>query len=505
MAFASFRREDWPPSAWLLRLPRRDNAAARLEHGSNVETGDAWFCEGVWDAPFSGGAFDQTDCFFGSGGHWRDGTLLMVPSWAPCDRLHSIQAGDDLLVSNSLPCLLAGAPARLAVQSESYIRICNSILLGVEGYLRDLPTDQGPILLTYCQNLSWDGHGLRQVHRTVRRRSPGSFEEYRGFLSETLARIAANMADPLRRRPLSFLAGISRGYDSLAVCVLARKHGLRETFTCRESRHFESDDGSPFARALGLDVHCIGRMDWQKRFHPEIPFIAGDGTGNGMEIAALDDGLLRDRVLLSGWFGDKTWSRDSDPARFEGYRGENYNGLYLTEFRLWKGFVHLPVPFLGVGDLPDIVKISRAPSMAPWDHAPENDPSYSRPICRRIIEEAGIARGTFATEKLGTMSSGRELRYTTATRRALRAWRHRRSPGLRGSTLRFYRTLRSAAGTGFETLIITLTRCLPRNGKLREQLWRVLLRWRRDRFHRTEAVGWALEEATRRYARAKLE
>ncbi|HUF62476.1 MAG TPA: hypothetical protein VMN36_10420, partial [Verrucomicrobiales bacterium] len=236
--------------------------------------------------------------------------------------------------------------------------------------------------------------------------------------------------------------------------------------------------------------------------HPEIPFIIGDGTANGMEIAALDPSILRDRVLLSGWFGDKVWSRDSDPKRFEDYRGENFNGLYLTEFRLWRGFIHLPAPFLGVADLPDIVTISRSASMAPWDYAPAGDPAYSRPICRRIIEETGIARNAFALEKLGTMASGREARYTAETRRDIRAWLRRRDPGPRGLVISLTSACRDALDSGLEAFVGPIARCLPARSRLRENLWRALLRWRRDRFHRVDAVGWAMEEATTRYGPA---
>jgi hypothetical protein len=219
-----------------------------------------------------------------------------------------------------------------------------------------------------------------------------------------------------------------------------------------------------------------------------------------MEIAALEPALLRDRVLLSGWFGDKVWSRDSEPERFEDYRGENFNGLYLTEFRLWRGFIHLPAPFLGVADLPDIVQTSRSPAMAAWDYAPAADPGYSRPICRRIIEGAGIARDSFASEKLGTMASGREARYTAASLRAIRSWLRQRNPGVvRGQMASLSSACRSAADAGVELAVAAITRCLPERSRLRENLWRSLLRWRRANFHRVDAVGWGMEEASKRY------
>jgi hypothetical protein len=54
------------------------------------------------------------------------------------------------------------------------------------------------------------------------------------------------------------------------------------------------------------------------------------------------------------------------------------------------------VPFWGARHIHELVAISRGPSMKPWDVGGE----YTRPICRRIVEGAGVAREAFGRRKL---------------------------------------------------------------------------------------------------------
>jgi hypothetical protein len=56
------------------------------------------------------------------------------------------------------------------------------------------------------------------------------------------------------------------------------------------------------------------------------------------------------------------------------------------------------LPFLGVRQIKDIHTISTSTDLAPWDVKG----GYSRPICRRIVEERGVPRDTFGVEKKAT-------------------------------------------------------------------------------------------------------
>jgi hypothetical protein len=100
------------------------------------------------------------------------------------------------------------------------------------------------------------------------------------------------------------------------------------------------------------------------------------------------------RVLFTGFHGDKMWAKDTQDLSEHIVRGD-YSGLSLSEYRLWAGFIHCPVAFWGARHIRDVHAISNSPEMEPWDVAVQ----YSRPIPRRIVEEAGVPRELFGTHK----------------------------------------------------------------------------------------------------------
>ena len=70
-------------------------------------------------------------------------------------------------------------------------------------------------------------------------------------------------------------------------------------------------------------------------------------------------------------------------------------GTDLTEFRLRHDFYHLPVPVFAAAQDPGAPRLLDRPEMAPF----RLGGLYDRPIPRRLAEEAGIPRGTFAVAK----------------------------------------------------------------------------------------------------------
>jgi hypothetical protein len=97
---------------------------------------------------------------------------------------------------------------------------------------------------------------------------------------------------------------------------------------------------------------------------------------------------------LTGHFGGRAWDKNAQGLSDDIVRGDQ-SGMALTEFRLWAGFVHCPLAFLGVRQVPDLHRLIRSPEMKPWDVGGR----YNRPLARRIIESAGIPRGAFAVHK----------------------------------------------------------------------------------------------------------
>jgi hypothetical protein len=392
MRFAFRLADSWPPLAWLARC-RPGSDVVDVAHGARVETTPEWFCEAVWDAAYEDGGFDRTDLVFGSGGRVRNGGITFVSSGATVDRLQSLETRDASWVSNSLPALLAAVGGAVDPAYPHYFRDFSSIRLGLSRYSPLLETSLGAARFTYFHNLMWDGRRLRQVDKPAPARNFATFERYRGFLDGALARIGENLSAPARQSGFRLLGTISSGYDSPTVAVLARNAGLREVISFDKSRDEDSDSGLEIAERLGLAVTVVPRDAWRTATLAEVPFIAADAKGEDVFFKSAEP-HLSGTLLLTGFHGDKVWGKYTTDLGPDLARGDQ-SGLSLTEFRLRAGFLHCPVPFMGVRQIGDVNRISRSPTLATWDVPGD----YTRPICRRIVEEAGVPRASFGIRK----------------------------------------------------------------------------------------------------------
>jgi hypothetical protein len=391
MRFEYVEAPEWPPLAWLARCHAGSSTVA-VFHGPRVETTDEWFAEAVWAGDYEAGGFDQTDVVAGSGARLRDDTVVFVSSGSTVDRLHSLQGGDDTWISNSLSCLLATVKGSLDPTYPSYLRDIHTIIYGLNNYQRVLKTSAGAVQLTYFENLRWDGSTLTVEAKPAGYRDFTTFARYRGFLESSLQLLAANMATK-RRYPYTMLSTLSSGYDSPTVTVLARQVGCVETLSIDRARDGDEDSGAAIANILGLRSLVVPQDAWRAMTLPEIPFIAGAPGGHQVLFKAAED-YLAGRVLFTGFHGDKMWAKDTQDLSENIVRGDP-SGLSLSEYRLWAGFIHCPAVFWGARQIRDVHAISNSPEMQPWDVAAQ----YSRPIPRRIVEEAGVPRELFGTRK----------------------------------------------------------------------------------------------------------
>jgi len=382
----------WPALAWLAH-GRRGEHDVDLIHGPRVEVGSDWFCEAVWDGEFGEGELDRTDIVFGSGARVRGDHVTFVSSATTVDRLQTLESGDDIWISNSLPCLLAATGAELDRTYPHYFRDFSSIRLGLARYESQLRTSRGPVRLVYFNNLTWDGSQLRVVPKPGPARDFSSFERYRGFLATSLQRLARNAGDTARRHPYHLLGTISSGYDSPTVTALAREAGLRDVISFESGANGASDSGHEIANRLGLRVTVVPRDAWRGTALAEVPFLAADAKGEDVYFTSAGS-TLSGAVLLTGYHGDKAWGTTTTSLGPDLVRGDQ-SGLSLTEYRLRVGFLHCPVPFMGIRQIADIHRLSRSAELSRWDVGGD----YTRPICRRIVEEAGVPRQLFGIEK----------------------------------------------------------------------------------------------------------
>ena len=399
MDFRYVLKESWPLLGWLVHCSKGDRSAT-VYHGSGVETNSDWFCEAVWDAPFLDGGFDATDIIAGSGACIRGDSIVFVPSGTTVDRIQWIEDEHSIYVSNSLICLLAFIDAAVDPIYRQYATDANSITAGLSGYKSTLQTSRGDIRLVYFNNLIWDRNGCRIQSKPGLGRDFSSFEKYHEFLKRSMAALMNNLSSQARKFVLKPLGTLSSGYDSTTIAVLGKQYGLEEVITFQRSRGGDDDSGAAAAKRLNLRVHSVDREEWRKIKFAEVAFIASYSSAEDMVFLAAEK-HLHGRVLLTGYHGDKVWDKNTPYLSDQIVRGDP-SGLALTEYRLSAGFINCAVPFFGTRQIRDIHAISNAQVMKAWDVPGD----YSRPICRRIAEEAGLLRESFGISKKAVTVSG---------------------------------------------------------------------------------------------------
>lgn len=390
---------DLPRLAWVAAIDRR-TLATHLRCGRDVETQPEFAVEGAWEGDFVAGRFDASAHLFGSGVRHAGDAVLCCASSALVDRL--VYAEDDrrVLCSNSLPLLLAAAGARLD-DGHDYTASCRALMAGRRRYARTLHACSSRAGLrfgqVYGENLRVSAEGVVHQARPDALVHLENFDRYAGAVQHSLARLCTNLRHARRRIPTGLMTTVSSGYDSAASAVLGMAQGVKTCFTTSPATHASLEDGATVARALGLDPILLSR----DAPDPRIELALLSATLDGREsVFAPMAAWLQDRpgltALLTGYHGDKLWSRDTHGPWLspEVMRGDT-SGLNLSEARLHAGFVNLPVPFLYASRIAEIVAISNTPEMAAWRLG--ND--YDRPIPRRIVESAGVSRTLFGQRK----------------------------------------------------------------------------------------------------------
>jgi hypothetical protein len=277
-----------------------------------------------------------------------------------------------------------------------YYRILRTIMKGIKGYQRFVSTTVGRVQLTYFDNLEWDGRALSVQSKPGTGRDFSSFSRYYSFLQSSMQSLAENLSDSGRKHPYELLSTASSGYDSPTATTLAKQVGCRQVICVDQARHEVEDSGEPIAASLGLTPVIVKRDAWTSMPLPEMPFIAADSHGGDVFFKGAEP-LLAGKVLLTGFHGDKMWDKKTKDVSENIIRGDQ-SGLSLSDYRLMAGFLHCPVPFWGVRQIREVNAISNSPEMKPWDVPGD----YSRPICRRIVEEAGVPREMFGVKKLAS-------------------------------------------------------------------------------------------------------
>lgn len=381
----------WPKLAWVAHF-EPGSKTIHILHGPCVETRPHWIVEAVWDGPYDEGNFDRTDLVFGSGVRARGDKVVFTTSGTTTDRLWYSRCATQWYVSNSLPGLLATAGLCLR-EDHYYLPDIRTISGGLDAYRRSIPAFPVDIHVQYFHNLHYDGHDLAEQCKPDTAPALTSFDVYDHYLTSTAVRLAQNMNDPARQHRITPLTSISSGYDASATAVVARRAGCEQAVTLRQSTsHWRgSDSGEPVAHHLGLACTAYDRTARHYPHEAAVWCTSGRAALLNWTQFAYPEPLC---LFFSGCRGDHVWDR-TDNAMADPFDVPSVSDLSFCEFRLVRGVFHCVVPFWGIRHIREIRAIANQSEMRPWSVGGK----YDRPVARRIVEEAGVPRGCFATRK----------------------------------------------------------------------------------------------------------
>lgn len=385
----------WPRLGWVA-IATHGHESLTVLHGECVETTSSWCAEAVWNGEFKEGGFDQAGLVCGTGVRVREQDVCFVSSADALNRLHWQQSGGTTIVSNSLPALLAVADVDL-VDDYAYADAMSSIVNGLRSYQRTIPSTGGPIHLAYFNNLVLRGEQMVEAPKHASAPAFVDFSTYRDFLYDAAKRLGRNATAAERRHAVGMLTTVSSGYDSGAASVIAREAGTRHAVTVRRGRReatnlFSLDDsGASVARQLSLSCTAYER---DRRDYPfEDAAWASMGNVGDVNLSLFEyPGPVC--LLFTGFMGDTMWATDTvqpEPLR----RRASPSGARFSELRLELGVITCAPAFWGCENEPQILRLSHLPEMRPWTL----NGNYDRPIPRRLLEDAGVRRGTFAVRK----------------------------------------------------------------------------------------------------------
>lgn len=404
---------DLPKANW--RVIISEQGVVKVRYGASVERTVAGIFEGVWDGDFTKFDFDLSSNVYGSGVKFSEESLIFTPASHSRDCIHVIfdKRNGDFIFSNSIISSLACVPQSYRenltqnMADIAHIKYDRMTAAGVFNYDPILYQDDNCIFYSFMyHNLVLKQGQTAVLLPRLKVEYFDTYNEYIKFMVSVIGKLIANGSDNSRKTKLSPLSTISNGYDSPAVSVLCARAGVKRFATIDVRVYGNDDSGKHIADFLGLDCELC-----EHPFGPEIQdlnselgaeylkememFLATQGIGDNIAWKAFDRHIA-DSLFFTGSYGDTLWARDM--WRHAGLPLLSPYEKSFSEYRLEKGFAYIPVPAIGMQFPKSLFQLSGKKEMRKW----MVKGSYDRPIARRIIEEAGVPRGTFAVEKAAT-------------------------------------------------------------------------------------------------------
>lgn len=400
--------EALPALGWIAQITIPSLHVA-VSHGKLVERGADFAVEGVWSGDFSNGRFHEAKHFFGSGVRRDELGVWLVPSHALVDRLVYCVTPTAVVVANSLPLLLARTGGRLDPRHDYRTESLTSLrgLSKYERHFHVISSSGAEYFQQYYHPLFVDADGVRERERELLAPEFDSFAAYSLGLRTELDLLVGNARHPARARSMDLYSTISAGYDSAASTVLVKGYGLKAAYTSRRSnssimpwmsREASIDDGTPLARLLDVPVRYLD-LNYGDVGEQELEFLSASTADTEIIFHQLAHDVAQDgtpALVFTGYHGDKVWeARESAVYNTPELKRGDTSGLNLGEIRLSSGFINVPIPFLFARNVEQIRALSQSEEMRPWSIGG----AYDRPIPRRLLEEAGVARSMFGLRK----------------------------------------------------------------------------------------------------------
>lgn len=385
-----------PPMAWLAHI---ESGVAKVIYGNHVEIKDNFFVEGAWDGDFSEGKFSESEWFCGSGGRIEEDRIIFsTPSHVTSALFVAPEFSEGVLVSNSFHLLCTYADYKIDPQFLNYETDFNTILLGIEKYKQDIHLANGKVNLYYFRTISVSDD-LQITIEQKKKTSPfTSFEDYKNRIISSLKGMVKNATDNRRKVKYDLVTTISKGYDAPCCATLAKECGCNTAVTFEAKGKYEEDSGVEIAQKLGYQNIIERNADAYllRNDLVEAEQIASGSMGCDLCFVTFED-TFRNRLVFTGDRGDSVWERENpicnDTFTFNGMLSH----VGISEWRLWVGYISVPLPLYGASAWTSIQRISQSDEMKPWSLGN----NYDRPIPRRICEEAGLERNSFGTTKHG--------------------------------------------------------------------------------------------------------
>jgi len=401
MKFNFIEKPGLPLLAWYARIDPLGDAVT-VYHGRQVEVNEKGFFEGAWNGSLEEGPFGNATVVVGTGGWLKGDVIQLGGSTDRLSPLFSIRKKGILHVSNSPMFVMEVAGEKPRDDHPFY----NYDL--VRTWRRGLYCPSGKLKLVSA-TLHVHFATILNIDRAARisyslyplGEPPSDFASYHHLLKGGLQGLFENARAVSRKWVYEPLAGISRGYDSTASAVLSYQAGCRDafSFTDEKNPNPQADSGKVNAEILGMTCREYSRwtylrMDGSREAEFCLTPVAVPKT-----MLALA-GELKGRLVIGANGGDLIW-QDYNNALIDHMSvpwARYMSGLAQIEFRLREGYQVMSAAMIGARHNQEIHQIDVSEEMNPW----RVGGSYDRPIPRRIAEEAGLARESFGTVKIGT-------------------------------------------------------------------------------------------------------